>query len=205
MQYNSIDITEGQGGNQIDPTDPSSLNFQPLSHSPPGKLAHPQRTSNIAAPSNAPSFLSISYYQKYFKVGAIDVKRRIIKGMRIVNRDFLETEGIAPEIWGPIWISLSLAILLFFSSTLALEWGGSIKWGSLDYSPLSLGATTFLLFAFFEPLIMYYMINKIFPPSDPYLNSLDFIPLVMLTCYSWMPIFPSLVHHITHKYVYRFC
>ena len=199
MQYNSMNVDEGQG-NKIDPTDPSSLNFQPLAASPPGKLAHPQRSNSTTAPSNASSFLSISYYQKYFKVGAVDVKRRMEKGMRVVNRDFLETEGAAPELWGPIWISLSLSILLFFSSTLALEWGGTIKWGSLDYSLLSLSATTFLLFAFIEPLIMSYIIGKMFPPSDPYLNNFDFIPLVMLTCYSWMPLFPILVRHINNSY-----
>jgi hypothetical protein len=196
MEYNSIEKAEDQQvGTQIDPTDPSSLNFQPLTLSPQGKMAHPQRPSSGSVSTGAPSFLSISYYQKYFNVGAIDVKRRLEKGMRIVNRDFLETEGVAPEIWGPIWISLSLAILLFFSSTLALEWGGSIKWGSLDYSLLSLGVMTFLAFAIFEPLGMFYAIGKMFPLNDPYLNNFDLIPLVMLTCYSWMPIFPALVAH----------
>ena len=182
--------------NNIDPTDPATLNFETMNASAK-VVAHPQKPEPSNPSSPGPNFLSFSYYQKYFQVGQADVQRRLYKAFRIMDNDFLETEGSAPELWGPLWITLTLPVLLFISSMLSGKWAGSVHSGSLDYSLLTFGLFLFLFFATFEPLVMSYVIRRSFPtPNDPYMQYFEPIPLIMLTCYSWIILTVSFVHNL---------
>lgn len=172
----------------IDITDPATLNFEPFQP----QVAHPSKPQVELNSKSSTSLFTITYYQKYFQVSSIDVQRRILKAFKIFGEDnFLDSEASgAPELWGPLWIAISLAILLFTTSVLAGELGGSIKAGSIDFSLLSLSFLLFFGYLLVESAAMVVFIKSM---NESLYESFDYMAVAMLIAYSWIFLLPTLV------------
>lgn len=90
------------------------------------------------------SWLNLTYYTKYFNVTTEEVKERLLSAA-LIDGSFLEKLNGRMDFYGPAWLSITVAIMLFVSSSVAKSaWAhpGEI----LDFHLLTFGIVEMLLY-----------------------------------------------------------
>lgn len=111
--------------------------------------------------ASAPSFWKFSYYQSLFDVTTNDVLRRLLWSAvpQFSSPSYLEKHiRPNPDLYGPIWVSLTLVVTTSVSSNVAsyLETAGQSKdfWHT-DYTRVSFASTAIMVYMFLVPLVLW--------------------------------------------------
>ena len=102
-------------------------------------------------------FWEISYYRRVYNVTTRDVYQRIIKTINPIGETFFEFIGNNADLYGWIWISMTLAFLIAATGNLS-EYINYLKEGTkekyiYDFTKLTFGATTVIVYVTIIPLI----------------------------------------------------
>lgn len=113
------------------------------------------------AAGGTPSFWKFSYYQSLFDVTTNDVLRRLLWSAvpQFSGSSYLEKHiRPNPDLYGPIWIGLTLVVTTSVSSNVAsyLETAGQNKdfWHT-DYTRVSFASTAIMVYMFLVPLVLW--------------------------------------------------
>ncbi|RVE52292.1 hypothetical protein evm_003082 [Chilo suppressalis] len=125
----------------------------------------------VAAPQSNHNFWTIQYYQKYFDVQTSEVVERIISSVlpQKVSRDYFD-ERIKgkPDLYGPIWIAVTLIFTIAVSGNIAsylqntnklLEW-------RYDFHIVSIAATAIVCYIWLVPLALWAALKWTIVPDD---------------------------------------
>lgn len=113
-----------------------------------------------AAPQSNHSFWTIQYYQKYFDVQTSEVVERIISSVlpQKVSRNYFD-ERIKgkPDMYGPVWISVTLIFTIAVSGNIASylqNTNKSVEW-RYDFHIVSIAATAIVCYVWLVPLALW--------------------------------------------------
>ncbi len=94
------------------------------------------------------NWTNLNYYAKYFNVTTDEVKERLVLASK-ADSNFLETLNGRMDYYGPLWLSVTCAVLLFVSSSLSKRlW--SHPGELLDFHLLTVGVVELLLYNAFQ-------------------------------------------------------
>lgn len=113
-----------------------------------------------AAPQSNHNFWTIEYYQKYFDVQTNEVIERIVSSVlpQKVSRNYFD-ESIKgkPDLYGPIWISITLVFTIAVSGNIANylhNVNKAVHW-RYDFHLLSYAATAIVCYVWLVPLALW--------------------------------------------------
>ncbi|EDR28487.1 protein YIPF1, putative [Entamoeba dispar SAW760] len=107
-------------------------------------------------------FYKSEFYARWFNVDTMDVLKRMFWGLiPFFGNFFKQTEG-NPDLYGPLWIPLTVVFLAFFSGSLS-----SIIENAYDYKKLSIITGTVLLYIIFIPIILWAVCRFAFKIKNP--------------------------------------
>lgn len=120
------------------------------------------------------SFFTIEYYQQFFDVDTYMVLDRIASSMipkRAASNYLRTTIGANPDLYGPIWIVITLIFSIAISGNLAnylQQPGDSVqtKW-RYNFHLVSYAATAILLYSCFLPSVLWGFFKWSLKPVDP--------------------------------------
>lgn len=123
------------------------LTFQPLNDTM--TQDHPLSPEQPLPTPTPSSIFSITYYRKYFDVDTLDVGKRLLMAMNPLNNTFLH-EITSPDLYGPIWLSITGAFLMGVFGNLSgwLRGGGS--W-TYNFYAFAVGLFVTFVFVFGVP------------------------------------------------------
>ncbi|XP_026751729.2 protein YIPF2 [Galleria mellonella] len=113
-----------------------------------------------AAPQSNHNFWTIEYYQKYFDVQTSDVVERIISSVlpqKVTPNYFDERIKGKPDLYGPIWISVTLIFTIAVSGNIASYLNNANKtvhW-RYDFHIVSYAATAIFCYVWVVPLALW--------------------------------------------------
>lgn len=94
------------------------------------------------------NWTNLNFYTKYFNVTTVDFQERIIAAA-MADGLFLEKLNGRLDFYGPLWISITVAILLFVSSSLAkIVWPHTNEF--IDFHLITFGIIEMILFTSFQ-------------------------------------------------------
>ena len=111
-------------------------------------------------------FYKSEYYQQWFNIDTNDILKRMVWGIYPFKGNFFDQIGDNQDLYGPLWISLTVVFLTFFSGSL----GGMVS-GTYEYIKLSVITGTVLVYLILVPIILYlvlYFALKIKQPLTKY-------------------------------------
>lgn len=95
-----------------------------------------------------PNWNNFNYYTKYFNVTSTEVQQRIVSAA-MADGLFLEKLNGRLDFYGPLWINLTVGVLLFICSSAAkLVWSHASE--HPDFQLLPLGICEMLIFSIFQ-------------------------------------------------------
>ncbi|BFU26551.1 protein YIPF1, putative [Entamoeba histolytica HM-3:IMSS] len=95
-------------------------------------------------------FYKSEFYARWFNVDTTDVLKRMLWGLIPFFGNFFKQTEENPDLYGPLWIPLTVVFLAFFSGSLS-----SIIENAYDYKKLSIITGTILLYIIFIPIILW--------------------------------------------------
>lgn len=97
-----------------------------------------------------PGWTNLNYYTKYFNVTTEEIKDRLQSGLT-ADGAFLEKLNGRMDFYGPLWLSISIAVLLFVSSSFGKRaWAHASE--KLDLHLLTLGVVELMVYTSFMTL-----------------------------------------------------
>lgn len=136
------------------------------------------------------TFFSFEYYQTYFDVDTMTVVERVVNSIipKRAPTDYLQLNiGTSPDLYGPIWIVITLIFTIAISGNMAsyLQNAGDHHW-RYNFHLVSVAATIIVLYTSLMPLAIWALLKWFDRPTDldesPYTPSL--LSLVCLYGYS---------------------
>ena len=94
-------------------------------------------------------FYKSEFYQRWFDIEFFDVLKRMLWGLIPFFGNFFDNVSANPDLYGPIWIPVTVIFLSFFSGSLT-----SMLVGDYDYLKLTIIAGTVLVYIIFVPFII---------------------------------------------------
>mmetsp|Transcript_5409 Transcript_5409/g.7868 ORF Transcript_5409/g.7868 Transcript_5409/m.7868 type:complete len:391 (-) Transcript_5409:11-1183(-) len=176
------------GSGSIDPY--SSSSFQNPGH--PSSLQ--QQSQNNSFLGRIQSIFSIQGYRSHFDVNTKDVQERVIGSIKYANvPDYFReqvlginlSDGKGPDLYGPIWICLSLVFLVAVTSNVSKYLHSeSLSDFEYDISHLFNALVVLSTFTFGLPLILFILLRCLSV-------ELSYVELVSLYGYSLIPYLPA--------------
>lgn len=147
------------------PTQTETVDFASQSHTSNSSTETPNPNSHTSKPDEEGfevenpktskdkehyHFYQSGYYQQWFDIDTTDVLKRMFWGLIPFFGNFFDQIDENQDLYGPIWISLSVVFLTFFSGSL----GGMVS-GTYEYIKLSVITGTVLVYLIVIPIILY--------------------------------------------------
>lgn len=143
------------------------------------------------AGTKSSTFFSFEYYQTFFDVDTMTVVERVVNSI-IPKRapvDYLQLNiGTSPDLYGPIWIVITLIFTIAISGNMAsyLQNAGDHHW-RYNFHLVSVAATIIVLYTSLMPLTIWALLKWFDRPTDldetpPYTPSL--LSLICIYGYS---------------------
>lgn len=146
-----------------------------------------ESSSEDGVPVKGSSFLSFEYYQRFFDVDTMMVVDRIATSI-IPKRapfDYLKLNiGTNPDLYGPIWIVITLIFTIAISGNIAsyLHNAGNHHW-RYNFSLVYAAATVIILYTTFVPLALWAFLKWSARADDLELEEPTYTPnLLSLIC-----------------------
>ncbi|GMF12603.1 unnamed protein product [Phytophthora lilii] len=118
-----------------------------------------------ARPMGLCGCFSMAYYQPYFDVDTTDVQQRLMRALVPFKKDptFAEIALLAPDAYGPFWLSTTLIFCLASCSNAAsfLDYEGNTDDWSYDFSRLASAYTLVEIFLLGLPMLIW-VVGKYF-------------------------------------------
>ncbi|XP_039447839.1 protein YIPF1 [Culex pipiens pallens] len=142
------------------------------------------------AATKSSTFFSFEYYQTFFDVDTMTVVERVVNSIipKRAPTDYLQLNiGTSPDLYGPIWIVITLIFTIAISGNMAsyLQNAGDHHW-RYNFHLVSVAATIIVLYTSLMPLAIWALLKWFDRPTDldesPYTPSL--LSLVCLYGYS---------------------
>lgn len=142
------------------------------------------------AATKSSTFFSFEYYQTFFDVDTMTVVERVVNSIipKRAPTDYLQLNiGTSPDLYGPIWIVITLIFTIAISGNMAsyLQNAGDHHW-RYNFHLVSVAATIIVLYTSLMPLAIWALLKWFDRPNDldesPYTPSL--LSLVCLYGYS---------------------
>lgn len=130
----------------------------------------------------------LDYYTRYFNVTTGQVEDRL-RGALFLDRRFLEDLHGQPDVWGPLWLSVSLAMSCFVVSSISKVpgGGGAALTAGPPFEALSAGLVEVVGYTAFSSLAASAFLQW------RGVDSLPFLEVQCLMGYSLVPLFPALL------------
>ncbi len=140
-------------------------------------------TSQESAPNTAYGFWQLEYYKKFFNVDTPDVLNRM-RVATIPVTSFKSQIENNPDLYGPLWISTTVVLLIFVSSCMAESIRAYMEGTeyNYDFRTMSYAFAVFYPYVTFVPLGLFLM-GKYFHAPVSYL---DMVNIYGYGCSIWM-------------------
>lgn len=144
--------------------------------------SNPSNTNEISSTTNdSTRFWQIESYQKYFSIETKDVLERLVASIhpRPDKSHFIATIRLNPDLYGPIWICLTLILTIGISGNLSRYFYVIDRDFQFDVSRISLAATFIVLYCALMPTCLYFFFRWRFRREEYF-----FLELICIYGYS---------------------
>ncbi|GBP76224.1 Protein YIPF1 [Eumeta japonica] len=120
----------------------------------------PRMNAETAAPQSNHNFWTIEYYQKYFDVQTSEVVERIISSVvpRKVPKNFFDEKIKGkPDLYGPVWISITLIFTIAVSANIAnyLQSANRVVHWKYNFHAVSYAASAIFTYVWLVPIALW--------------------------------------------------